>query len=116
MPEVLSFAIQQREGAHAVIQVSGSMDFDTCPPLELALAELVNTCARHLVLDMGGVLFCDSSGVNALLQVRAHVGEHGSLALAAAQPQVRRPLELIGVDALIPLHPSVAAALENLPT
>ena len=117
MPEALSFAVQQREGSRAVVQVSGTMDFDTCPPLEQALAQLVDTGTPHLVLDMSALSFCDSSGINTLLRALAHAKEKdGSLALAAAAPPVQHLLDLLGTDAVLTSYPSVAAALQSLAT
>ena len=117
MPKALTFALQQRDGTRAVVQVNGDMDLDTCPPLEQALVELVDTGTPHLVLDMSAVRFCDSSGINTLLRALAHAKEqHGSLALAATAPQGQHLLDLLGMGAVITSYPSVAAALESTDT
>ncbi|MFC1408514.1 STAS domain-containing protein [Streptacidiphilus sp. N1-12] len=115
MTAELSLTVQ-RDGARAVAQVSGAMDYDTTGLLEQALADLVQDGARHLVLDMAAVGFCDSSGINALIRTLARVREQqGSLVLAAVTPRVQGVLEMTGVDAVIPTHPSVAAALDAPP-
>ncbi len=115
MTPELSFTVR-RDGARAVVQVSGAMDYDTSPALEQALAQLVQDGTRHLVLDMAAVAFCDSSGINALVRTLARASqEHGSLALAATTPRVQGVLEMTGVDAVIATHPTVALALASAP-
>ncbi|KMS65765.1 anti-sigma factor antagonist, partial [Streptomyces leeuwenhoekii] len=53
-----------------------------------------------------------SSGINALITAHQAAEAGGVwLRLAAPQQAVRRVLELVGVDALIPSYPSVAEAL-----
>jgi anti-anti-sigma factor len=117
MSQELFVAVRQREGNYAVVQVSGDMDVDSCPPVEQALADLADSGTLHLVLDMSAVGFCDSSGINALLRALAHAKErHGSLSLAATAPQVQRVLDLLGMGAVITSYPSVAAALERTGT
>ncbi|MHA6757241.1 STAS domain-containing protein [Streptacidiphilus sp. PAMC 29251] len=114
--EELSFTLLQRHGAQAVVQVSGAMDYDTSAPLEQSLAGLLGNGARHLVLDMGAVTFCDSSGINALLRVLARAKQdQGSLALAAVTTQVQHVLQTIGVDAVITLYPTITLALDSTP-
>ncbi|MHA6763973.1 STAS domain-containing protein [Streptacidiphilus sp. PAMC 29251] len=115
MTPELSFTVQ-RDGALAVVQVSGAMDYDTSPALERALADLVQDGAHHLVLDMAAVDFCDSSGINALIRALARAKqEQGSLALAAATHRVQGVLEMTGVDAVITTYPTVAVALGSQP-
>ncbi|MFC1435317.1 STAS domain-containing protein [Streptacidiphilus sp. N1-3] len=114
MTEPLAFTVQQHAGPRAVVQVSGDMDMETCPPLERALTRLIDDSTPHLALDMSGVGFLDSPGINALLRTANRAREHhGSLALAALPPHLRRVLEIVGVDAVIPLHHSVADALPS---
>ncbi|MHA6765603.1 STAS domain-containing protein [Streptacidiphilus sp. PAMC 29251] len=116
MSPELSFTVQQRAGAWAVVQVSGAMDYDTSPALEQALAALVQDGARHLVLDMAAVTFCDSCGINTLIRALGCAGQdNGSLALAATTPRVQGVLEIIGVDAVITMYPTVALALDSVP-
>jgi anti-anti-sigma factor len=58
-----------------------------------------------LVLDLGGVGFLDSSGINVLLRVRALLGrEERILALVCPPGPVHRVLELAGIDDLFALY------------
>ena len=116
MSPELSFSVRERNGARAVVQVSGAMDYDTSDPLEAALTALVRDGAHHLVLDMADVTFCDSSGINTLVRALARAKqEKGTLALAATPARLRAVLELTGVDTVITTYPTVALALDSIP-
>jgi anti-sigma B factor antagonist len=72
--------------------------------------------AAHLVLDMSGVSFLDSSGVGALVSLfvsRKHIGK--TIALAALTRQGEAVLQVSGLIKLIPAYPTVedAAAAHN---
>jgi anti-anti-sigma factor len=69
-----------------------------------------------VVADLSGTAFCDSSGVRAL--VRAHqraVAARTELRLVVPSPAVGRVLELMGVDALLPVYRTLGAALDGAP-
>jgi anti-anti-sigma factor len=63
--------------------------------------EAVVTPGRHLVVDLSGVSFMDSSGIEALCVARRRaLREGGSVSLRGPNPVVLRTLEITGVDAL----------------
>lgn len=76
--------------------------------------------APHLVLDMSGVSFLDSSGVGALVSLfvsRKHASK--TLALAGLTKQGVAVMQVSGLMKLIPTYPTIeeaAAAHESLPT
>jgi anti-anti-sigma factor len=68
--------------------------------------------ATHLVLDMSGVSFMDSSGVGALVSLyvsRKHAGK--TIALARLTPQGNAVLQVSGLLKLIPSFPTVEEAI-----
>ena len=73
----------------------------------------------RVVVDLGAVLFLCSSGLGML--VKASKGLHergGGLVLARPQPGVARLLRMVGLSAVLPVHPTIeaaAAALARLP-
>jgi anti-sigma B factor antagonist len=74
--------------ADVVAQVTGVLTAD--PP-----AEPVD----RLVIDLGEVTFCDSSGLGALLDIRRAAGDAAvPMVLRAVPPPVARLLELTDVD------------------
>ena len=68
--------------------------------------------ASHLVLDMSGVTFLDSSGVGALVSLfvtRQHAGK--KMALASLTKQGLAVLQVSGLTKLIPAYATVEEAV-----
>ncbi|MFA1540344.1 STAS domain-containing protein [Actinomadura monticuli] len=87
------------QGGHAVVTATGELDLYTAPRLQAALAGLLREQATRIVVDMSGVEFCDSTGMNVLLSAMKRLKEQGgSLELAAPRPAVRRILQVTGLD------------------
>ena len=80
------------------LAVHGELDAATAPALEDALREALLETSGAFVLDLSGLEFMDSSGVNALLHARALLGrEERALALVCPPGQARRVLDLVGI-------------------
>ncbi|MFD5465855.1 STAS domain-containing protein [Kitasatospora sp. NPDC127059] len=96
----------------AVCALAGDLDIETLAPARAALDELVEQQPPLLVVDLARVDFCDSSGLNLLLQTRMSAAEAEVVfRLAAPSGTVQRLLELTCTDAVFELHPSAEAAL-----
>jgi anti-anti-sigma factor len=64
-----------------------------------------------LIVDLSGLAFMDSAGVQVLLDIRAMMSNRGGkLALAGPQNTVARVFNLVGADQLIPVYASVEEA------
>ncbi|MGW2256135.1 STAS domain-containing protein [Kitasatospora sp. NPDC001660] len=97
-----------------VCRLEGEIDQDQRPRLENALARIIRDRPPRLVVDLAGVDFCDSTGLNILLQTRQDAALAGtSLVLAALSPQIRRLLEITGTDDVFTIRDSVHAALHD---
>ncbi|MFD7417074.1 STAS domain-containing protein [Kitasatospora purpeofusca] len=90
----------------------GDLDIETLAPAAEALDALVAQGPGAVVIDLGGVGFCDSSGLNVLLRTRIAAERGGlELRLAAVPPTVMRVFDLTGARAVFSIHDSVAGAL-----
>jgi anti-sigma B factor antagonist len=98
------------QGGHAVVSVYGEVDLYTAPRLQTELAALVRDGVTRLVVDLSGVEFCDSTGMNVLLSAMKRLREQGgSLELAAPRSAVRRILQVTGLDTVFSVHDAVPA-------
>jgi anti-anti-sigma factor len=89
----------------AGVAVRGEVDAATAPILQDALDDAVRATRGTLVLDLSGVGFLDSSGINVLLRVRALLGrEERALVLVCPDGPVHRVLELAGIEDLFALY------------
>lgn len=81
-----------------VLQVAGEVDLATRDELRERLLALVAEGARHLVVDLTGLEFIDSSGLGVLIRVRNVVQEQGgSLTLVANQERILKPFRVTGL-------------------
>ena len=98
----------------AVLVLRGSLDIDTAPALKANLNRLVERPAPRVVVDLGGLDFCDSMGVGVLVTAHATAQERGGwVRLAAPSAVLRRVLDTLGLTDFLSLHADVDAALKD---
>jgi anti-sigma B factor antagonist len=100
----------EREGA-IVVGLVGELDMTT---VDLAAQAVDDAIARgsFVIVDMTGLRFFSSAGLNLLLQLHREMGEKQlDVRLAGDQRAVARPLELTGLTDLFPIHKTVSDAL-----
>ncbi|MEY9875710.1 anti-sigma B factor antagonist [Streptacidiphilus sp. MAP12-33] len=99
-------------GDRTVVEVGGEIDVYTAPKLREQLVELVNEGHYHLIVDMEGVDFLDSTGLGVLVgglkRVRAH---EGSLRLVCNQERILKIFRITGLTKVFPIHGSVDEAV-----
>jgi anti-sigma B factor antagonist len=94
---------------------AGEIDFDTHRRLLDTLIGEIDRGHVRIVLDLGGVTFCDSTGLGALVRLcRETAARQGWFRVADPTPVVRRTIEGANVDRLIPIFQSVAEATRYL--
>jgi anti-anti-sigma factor len=78
----------------ATVVVTGDLDLATARSLTTAALGAVDSSEdRLLTLDLSGVGFCDSAGINALVDIRQSVVDQGwRLRVIRLQPAVHRVL------------------------
>ncbi|MGW3208903.1 STAS domain-containing protein [Streptomyces sp. NPDC001135] len=97
-------------GRCVVARVSGEMDYMAGASLRGRLDLLIAEGGR-LVVDLSGVSFCDSAGLNVLLGVRRVAEERGAvLVLACVAAPLRRILEMTGADQVLRVFDTVTDA------
>ncbi|MFF1547035.1 STAS domain-containing protein [Streptomyces sp. NPDC058291] len=95
-----------------VVTVHGEIDHDVKDVLGQALTPQDDTTPPRLVADLSGVTFMDSSGINVFVAAHLRASRaQGWLRIAGAQESVVRLLQMVGVDTVIPCHPTVEHAL-----
>ncbi|MFD9123367.1 STAS domain-containing protein [Kitasatospora sp. NPDC059571] len=100
------FTVEDRDTpVGPVLTVLGELDLGTGSVLRAAARRALARTAPGpavLRLDLTGVSFCDSSGLNALLTVRAEGEAVGTLvAVTGTSPTVARLLQITGTAAML---------------
>jgi anti-sigma B factor antagonist len=98
-------------GGHVVVAAAGEIDISSAPILRAAIDTVIDSGCRQLIVDLDGVWFMDSTGLNLLIAVSRELGT-GSLGVVANHPTVRRVFAISGVDRLVPIFDSIDAAVE----
>jgi anti-anti-sigma factor len=101
-------------GRVAVVKIAAEVDVSNADQAGQDLAAAVAQDASLVIADMTATTFCDSAGVTALVRVIRKASASGTgLRLATSAPAVTRVLAITGVDRLIEIYPSVAAAMAD---
>lgn len=103
-------------GDCAVLRITGGVDVYTAPELRQQVIDLVGNGTRHIVGDLRGVEFLDSTGlgvlVGSLKRLRVH---QGSLTLVTSGARVLQLLQITGLDRAFELRQSVLDAISADP-
>ncbi|HEY5506041.1 MAG TPA: STAS domain-containing protein, partial [Coriobacteriia bacterium] len=101
-----------------VLSIEGEFDGLAVPRVREALSAALGNGADRVLLDLSRVDFLDSSALGFIVWADSRIGPIGGrLALAGANPDVARILELSGLIGLAPtvvLSPSIEDALDSV--
>jgi anti-sigma B factor antagonist len=99
-------------GDCAVLRVTGEVDTYTAPMLREQVRELAAKGAVHLIADLGGVDFLNSTGLGVLVGglKRLRAGG-GSLTLVISAPRILRIFQITGLTKVLIAHRSVGDAI-----
>lgn len=110
---MLTVRQEQHGGVHGgvvVVSLVGELDMATAD-LASDQLELAAASASTLVVDLTGLLFFGSAGLNVLLRLR---GTGVDVRLVADHRPVLRPLQLMGMTDQFVIHGSVDDAVESV--
>jgi anti-sigma B factor antagonist len=115
-PAVPEPAAAVADQAWVPIAIAGELDLYSAPSLREQVLKAVNAGQLHLVLDLSGVTFVDSSGfavmVSAYKRARALGGQ---MRVCCADRQVSSAMRISGLDRVFEVFPDLAAATAQPP-
>lgn len=99
-------------GGCTVLRVTGEIDVYTAPLLRERLIHLVDDGARHIIADLRGVTFLDSTGLGVLVgSLKRLRGQGGSLRVVINADRILRIFRITGLVNVFALHPSAHEAV-----
>jgi anti-sigma B factor antagonist len=98
-------------GGSVIVELAGELDLYNAEELRSALHDAAARQPARLVIDLSGVEFIDSTALGVFIEVRRRLENRRAFLLAAAGRDVRRTLEVSGLDRHFGVHDSVDAAL-----
>lgn len=95
-----------------VVTLPAEIDITNAEAIGAALSTAIASGAKIVIADMTGTTFCNSSGISVLVQAhRQATANHAELRLVVLSAAVLRALKLVRMDFLLPIYPSLDAAL-----
>jgi len=92
-------------------EVDGVVDMLTAPQLERAVRVALDQKPAGLVIDFTDVDFLASAGMGVIVAVHEEIGSEMRFCIVADGPATSRPLKLVGIADIMPLHATLDEAL-----
>lgn len=104
----------ERHPRATVIRLSGELDLASVPAVRERLLALAVDGQVNQVLDLTNLTFMDSAGLGVIVATRRRLRTlQGALVLACPNETILRLLRLTSMDKVLPVYPTVDAALED---
>ncbi|WP_037763970.1 STAS domain-containing protein [Streptomyces sp. 142MFCol3.1] len=112
-PESARLAITSRTtGQITVLTVRGEIDHDSAGQFHQALNTGHTASPPRIVVDLSGVTFMDSTGIQALAAThRSTRSAHGWIRIAAPDNAVLRVIQIVGLDTIVACYPTLNQAI-----
>lgn len=110
----MNVQVERHGEATAVITLVGRLDLVSASTAKRRITDTVAEGARHLVVDLDGVTFIDSSGLSSLVAaLKAARQAGGDLRIARPNEQARVILQMTTLDRVLTPFPTVEEALRG---
>jgi anti-sigma B factor antagonist len=103
----------EQEAGKVVIVVEGELDMNTAPLLERELDAATAAPDAAVLLDLSGCEFIDSTGIALIVKAWQKLEGEDRFALCGVGDQVKRVLEITGLESTIPTHATRQEALSR---
>lgn len=104
---------QQVSGDLCELTLAGEIDVYTAPGLKKELVTIIEGGCSHVIVDLEGVAFIDSSGLGVLVSALRRARERdGSVRIVCSRDSVLKIFRITGLDKVFPIFPNVAEARE----
>ncbi len=100
-----------------VLDVVGEIDVYTAPRFKEAVNQILGTGQKHLVVNMAGITYMDSSGFGILLSATKRLRpEGGTVNLVKCNSAIERILKITRLDTIFNVYDNVDEAIRALST
>ncbi len=110
---VMDLDITTSQGAaRTVVHVAGEIDVYTVAVLRDRLDAVIERGDHHLVIDLTGVTFMDSTGLGVLVgRLKLIRGAGGSMRLVSSNERVLKVFAITGLDKVFEIYATVEQAM-----
>jgi anti-anti-sigma factor len=104
-----------RHAGYALVQLRGELDAFSYPQFVAEVEGEIGSGPHLVVLNLQGVRFIDSTGMEAILRISCALTERGGkLAVSSPSSFCRGVMERTGLDRILPIRASDDAARDAL--
>jgi len=97
-----------------VLPLEGEIDLHVSPRLENSLSRMIKKQPLHVVIDLSGVTFIDSSGLAVLIRAMQDIQKYGGkLRLSGMNEYVRPIFEIARLDQIFLIDPQSEEVLTD---
>ena len=107
----LELSTSTGDNGYQVVSVAGELDIATAEQAYTYISGVIDDRTAPVSVDLGGVTFCDASGLGVLARIARHARQAGrQLRLTSARPSLMKIMRITGLDRAFPeLRPSARA-------
>ena len=107
--------IVEFSGPALLLRVEGRINVLTCDLFEAYVLTASGGSDRDVIIDGSDVTYLSSAGLRAFLRVWRDLNKvNRNLHVCALKPYIQEVFHIIGFDKLIPIHPDIADALDDI--
>lgn len=117
MATALKFNVVIRSSPHhataSLVDVEGEVDVLTSPRLKTILAEVVDSGATTVVINLNGVQYMDSTGLGVIVSAMKRIREKdGTIVLTGLSPHLLKIFEITGLRKVFDVYQTESDALK----
>jgi anti-sigma B factor antagonist len=107
-----SVRTEQLAGDAYLIALTGEVDLYTAPEFKQELLDAIAKGAKHVVVDLSGTTFIDSTTLGVLVGgVKRLRSQDGMLSLVSSDRNITKIFEITGLDRVFTIYPTRDEAL-----
>jgi len=112
---VMKVDIVEYSGPALLLRAQGRINILTCDLFEAYVLTASGGSDRDVIIDGSDVTYLSSAGLRAFLRVWQDLNKvNRNLHVCSLKPYIQEVFHIIGFDKLIPIHPDIAGALDDI--
>jgi len=109
----LSISVAEDGDGARVVALTGELDFLSASDLGARLSEMRGKTGNALVIDVSGLTFIDSTGLNVLVAGVQAIQATSSVVVAGASKHVSRVFEIVRLDETVRVESTIEDAMRT---
>jgi anti-sigma B factor antagonist len=112
----IDFEIEDRplDDRTHVVAVAGEIDLFTAPEFKQRVAAPIDAGCRHVIVDLTGTTFIDSSSLGVLIGAHRRLRRHdGTLAIVCSHDAILKTFRITGLDSVFTIVSTLEEALNG---